>query len=175
MDGCDRKHKGRGYCELHYGRLRLYGRLETLTAADRFWPKVKKTETCWLWMGFLNNWGYGLFFDDVQIHSHRWAYIQAKGPIPTGLQIDHLCRVRHCVKPDHLEAVTLYVNILRGEGRSAQNARKTKCIRGHPLSGENLYVRPDGKRQCRECKRQLRRLAAIRTAAAEIDDSHPRK
>ena len=79
------------------------------------------------------------------------------GEVPKGLQLDHLCRVRDCVNPYHLEAVTQQENILRGESASAKHARKTHCINGHPLSGDNLYLRPDrgdrAGRACRECQR----------------------
>lgn len=84
-----------------------------------------------------------------------------KGPIPEGLVIDHLCRNRGCVNPDHLEAVTQRENILRGEGLAAANARKTHCPKGHPYSGENLYVVPSsGRRQCRICADARRALSA---------------
>ena len=84
--------------------------------------------------------------------SHRLAYELEIGPIPAGLEIDHLCRVRNCVNPAHLEPVTHAENIRRGTGPLAENARKTECVHGHPLEGANLYVRPgDGHRQCRAC------------------------
>lgn len=86
--------------------------------------------------------------------AHRMIFEKEIGPIPDGLQIDHLCRVRHCVNPLHMEPVTLAENVLRGTGPSAQNARKTHCKRGHPLYGENVMIGNDGRRFCRECGRQ---------------------
>ena len=86
--------------------------------------------------------------------AHRFAYETFVGPIPEGLTIDHLCRIRHCVNPEHLEAVTDRVNILRGEGISAQHARATHCPQGHPYDLINTYVAPDGDRDCRDCRRQ---------------------
>ena len=71
--------------------------------------------------------------------------------IPDGKELDHLCRNRKCVNPKHLESVTHRENILRGETIMAENARKTHCWRGHPLSGKNLKLKPNGHRQCRAC------------------------
>jgi hypothetical protein len=73
------------------------------------------------------------------------------GPIPEGLTIDHLCRVRHCVNPAHLEAVSERVNILRGNGAGARNARKTHCVKGHAFTPDNLYRDYQGYRRCRRC------------------------
>jgi hypothetical protein len=111
---------------------------------------------CHLWAGVLGDTGYGRFTQRLgnktfNVQAHRFAYEHAKGPIPAGMEIDHLCRVRVCVNPDHLEAVTRKENWRRSNGTSATNARKTHCKRGHPLSGENLYVTPQGYRQCRTC------------------------
>lgn len=92
------------------------------------------------------------------ILAHRFAYELAHGSIPEGMTIDHKCRVRHCVRPSHLEPVTGKVNILRGESPSAKNARKTHCIRGHPLFGDNLIIRSDNDgRRCRTCQRASER------------------
>jgi hypothetical protein len=101
------------------------------------------------------------------VSAHRYVYSTLVGAIPKGLQIDHLCRVPRCVNPDHLEPVTGHVNILRSDGTSAVNARRTECSRGHSLTGSNLYVRPDGRgRQCRACQQShSRRYAAGRAAA----------
>lgn len=94
-----------------------------------------------------------------RFRAHVVSYVAHRGQIPDGLVLDHLCRVRNCVNPAHLEPVTNRENILRGDSPSAQNARKTRCIRGHELSGENLYQKPDGNRQCRECQRMHDRKA----------------
>ena len=119
----------------------------------RFWGKVEKTSTCWLWTAGKYNTGYGQFWIHGRDHpAHRLAYIWEKGDIPLGLQLDHLCRVRHCVNPAHLEAVTQKENILRGEGFAAKGARQTHCLRGHPFSGANLYTTPAGGRRCLACK-----------------------
>lgn len=120
---------------------------------ERFWKKVNKTNTCWLWTGGLVL-GYGLVYQNkLRKRAHRISYEMFKGVIPERKVIDHLCRNRACVNPDHLEAVSDRTNILRGIGLSAINARKTICKRGHLLSGENLYsgVAYGGSRQCKKC------------------------
>lgn len=127
-----------------------------------FWGKVNKTETCWLWTAHVRPNGYGNFAfwlnGSIQnLYPHRVSYEIAKGPIQAGLVIDHLCRVRHCVNPAHLEQVTTRENVLRGLGIAATNAKKVVCDSGHPLTGENLYVQPRGDRVCRECARRSRR------------------
>lgn len=85
--------------------------------------------------------------------AHRVSYEYFVGPIPEGLTLDHLCRVHNCVNPEHLEPVTQRVNILRGFGAAATNARKTHCPQGHEYTPENTY-RDEGRRVCRICKRE---------------------
>lgn len=123
----------------------------------RFWSKVEKTETCWLWTAATAH-GYGRFRIGSprgkwlgMVMSHRFAYLSLRGPIPDGLDIDHLCRVRRCVNPDHMEYVTHKVNCQRGVGASAINLRKTHCSFGHEYSGSNLRITPAGRRSCRKC------------------------
>jgi len=129
---------------------------------QRFWSKVNKTDTCWLWTACIQTGGYGLsWYNGRNVLAHRLSYELLKGEIPKGLTIDHLCRVRHCVNPDHLEVVTNKENVLRGEGLSAINSRKTHCKRGHPLSGDNLYRHPKGERHCRACKKLRGKLKEV--------------
>lgn len=124
---------------------------------ESFWDKVaEQADGCWHWTGATDSAGYGRFrpHDPTTTNmAHRVAYLALVGPIPDGLQLDHLCRVRKCVNPDHLEPVTARENILRGYGRGANEARQTRCQNGHPLSGDNLYIKPNGRRQCRQCNR----------------------
>src|SRR3990167_9081181 len=91
----------------------------------RFWVRVDKTATCWLWKGSIDSQGYGRLSRRPRRSAHRFSYQLLIGPIPPGRELDHLCRVRHCVNPDHLEAVTRRVNILRGMGAPAVLARAT--------------------------------------------------
>ena len=108
---------------------------------------------CWLWQGYLNQ-GYGTaYLNRKRTKAHRLIYELLVGKIPDGMCTDHLCRVRACVNPAHIEIVTNKVNILRGIGYTAQQARQTVCKKGHPLSAENLYVGPKGFRVCKICKR----------------------
>lgn len=136
------------------------GRFAREAMLSRFARKmVRRPDGCWIWTGATNDGGYGqLRADDRVQYAHRLAYETFVGPIPDGLQIDHLCRTRLCVNPAHLEPVTQRENILRGESPQALRSRATHCIAGHPLSGGNLYIRPDGKgRHCRTCQRRRNR------------------
>lgn len=111
------------------------------------------SDPCRVWQRSKNSHGYGKMSAEGKRHEgvHRVAYELWVGPIPAGLQIDHLCRNRACINPLHLEVVTIRENVLRGDGTSARNARKTHCLHGHPLSGDNLYVYSNGSRSCRVC------------------------
>lgn len=123
---------------------------------DLFADKVDFTDSCWLWTGAKNPNGYGVFRGVDRTHiAHRWAYETFVEPCP-GLDVDHLCRVRNCVNPDHLEAVTRQENLLRGVGLAAQNAAKTHCPQGHLLSGDNLCGGTPG-RKCKICKNKVER------------------
>lgn len=117
----------------------------------RFFSHVERGE-CWNWTAATNHAGYGVFGTwnpRKQVRAHRWAYEYFIGPIPEGLQIDHLCRNRMCVRPDHLEAVTPKVNTQRG---SNHNRDKAICVRGHSLY-VNIYIDKLGRRVCRDCHR----------------------
>lgn len=131
------------------------------TLLRRFNSKwISTPDGCWRWTDVLVANGYGYLGiggrSGRKVQAHRLAYELFIGPIPDGLEIDHLCRNRWCVNPDHLEAVTRRTNLLRGNGQSAVNFRKTKCSRGHPLSGPKADVLIDylGRRVCRVCRRQ---------------------
>jgi hypothetical protein len=90
--------------------------MSATTLESRFWSKVTKTETCWIWTGSDNAIGYGRISVDGRLHyAHRWSYEQARGPIPDGWVVDHLCRTPQCVNPSHLEAVTHHENNVRGK------------------------------------------------------------
>jgi HNH endonuclease len=121
---------------------------------DRFLEKVRKTDSCWLWTASLGTHGYGqIYFEGKPRHAYRVAYELFIGPVPGDLELDHLCRVRACVNPSHLEPVTHRENIMRSPVCfMAENAKKTQCIRGHEYSTENTYRKPDGRRECRLCR-----------------------
>lgn len=123
----------------------------------RFWDKVDKGGECWPWLGATNPNGYGSIWAPAlgkTVRAHRWSYEFHVGPIPDGMTIDHLCRNRGCVNPAHLEAVPFTENNRRGNSPSAINARRTHCVHGHELAGQNLSVRDNGSRRCRACERR---------------------
>lgn len=123
----------------------------------RFLAMVKKTRKCWIWRGAVKKNGYGVTsVRRKTMYAHRASLQLFGGGIPRGLVVDHLCRNRRCVNPKHLEAVTIRENLLRGNGWSGRAARKTHCIRGHILQGENLYefALKAGRRKCKICTRK---------------------
>ncbi len=132
---------------------------------DRFWSKAIPDPMggCWLWIGAQLSDGYGQIQQDgKRIRSHRAAYEALVGPIPAGLDLDHLCRVRCCVNPAHLEPVTERENTLRGIGVTAMNAIKTTCSRGHQLPETFNYTRPRygrtvSERRCAQSHRDAER------------------
>ncbi|MFJ2909383.1 HNH endonuclease signature motif containing protein [Streptomyces sp. NPDC087228] len=145
------------------------------TAAWRYWSRVafdgpvslhrKAPGRCWTWTAATNNRGYGGFkINGVAIGAHRWSYEQLLGPIPAGLELDHLCRTRACVNPSHTEPVTHRVNTLRSSGPTARAARATHCPRGHAYDEANTYNTPAGWRRCRACRR---------TTTAPVIQLHP--
>lgn len=129
--------------------------------ANRFWSKVNKTDSCWLWLGHLDKGGYGQFAYKRSSNclAHRWAYQSLVGPIgdlPNGrpAPLDHLCRVRSCVNPAHLEIVTPRENLLRGVSAQALNAQKTHCVHGHAFTEANTYRYDHNRRRgCKTCRK----------------------
>lgn len=141
---------------------------KTKPFAERFWPKVNKTATCWLWTAAKTHDGYGVLGSggrgEHKIYAHRYTYETLVGPIPTGMQLDHLCHTadpgclkgdacphRACVNPTHLEPVTGRENAAR-----TGKARKTHCDRGHEYTPANT-MRLNGRRTCRTCRNMRRR------------------
>lgn len=127
---------------------------------------------CWEWTGKINVYGYGVVsLSRTEIGgrqgsrmAHRVVYESEIGPIPEGLDLDHLCRNRKCVRPDHLEPVTRKENLRRGRGD--HSGGKTHCKRGHEFSPENTIVTKSGHRNCRECGRIYQRAYNARKRAA---------
>jgi len=123
---------------------------------------------CWLWTASKDRKGYGKFKMAGRVHrAHRVSYEMHVGPIPDGLELDHLCRNRMCVNPDHLEPVTTQENLLRGDTIAACNAAKTHCPQGHEYAGDNLYIDKRGRRFCRTCARERDRKRYQRKKEAQ--------
>ena len=138
-----------------------------------FWAKVQPTGFCWDWIARTTKDGYGLFHVDRFGHTrvaHRIAYTLLVGEIPEGLELDHLCRNKACVNPDHLEPVTQqvnrdrvpFVNLPGGLPPWVVSGKNVTgfCKHGHEYTDENTYVYPDGRTECRTCKRGHRRKPA---------------
>lgn len=128
---------------------------------------------CWRWRASTSTDGYGVFyFAGRMVRAHRVSYSLTFGDISVGLTIDHLCRVRDCVNPAHLEAVTIKENSLRGETINADHASRTHCPAGHPLEGDNLssWQLERGRRMCLTCNREHARARAtvMRKAAVHL-------
>lgn len=124
---------------------------------ERFESKINKTDSCWLWTAYKNNNGYGMFWlNGKLLLSHRISFTFYKEEIPEGLNICHTCDNPGCVNPKHLFLGSQKDNIkdmcLKGRAKNG-NTKKTHCIRGHEFTHENTYTKPNGKRQCRQCKK----------------------
>lgn len=129
-----------------------------------FWAKVDKTDTCWLWTGSKTTRGYGrVSWDRRTTGAHRVSYQALVGPIPEGLELDHLCRVKHCVNPDHLEPVTHSENVRRGVAARPPSER---CRNGHLRTMENTEHNAAGWIQCRICLLERGKLAKRRARRA---------
>jgi len=159
---CTRDLHGRGLCSMHYKRLRAQ---RDPLMVQRGGPRAASFEErlsrliaiddagCWIWLGKRSWSGYGhvRYGDRSGYLAHRWTWLHMRGPIPDGLQLDHLCRVRACVNPDHLEPVSPAVNTRRAVEAAGLNDR---CKRGHFRT--EYSTSHNGKRSCRECARALR-------------------
>lgn len=163
---CDSPAAKRGMCNRHYIRLLRHGDVTVKNpksvpgpAAPRFWAKVDKSGECWLWTGTINRSGYGMFSTGSSprtMTAHRWAFIDANGAIPEGAELDHLCRVRSCVRPSHLDAVPHRVNVLRSPLAAGGFAARSHCSRGHEFTPANTRIRAgtNHARRCLTCERE---------------------
>jgi hypothetical protein len=177
-DDCDRPTHARGMCKMHYrrvlaGSMRQGPSLQASTEV-RFWRHVDKrgADECWPWLSTKSDDGYGKFravAGQPKVMAHRYAYELLVGPIPEGLQIDHVrargCIRKDCVNPAHLEPVTALVNNHRSDNLTAVNAAKQTCPRGHAY--DRRYVRKDGRRErvCSTCQLEAQRRHYARARA----------
>lgn len=140
----------------------------TTPPAQRFWKHVDKNGpvpplhpslgNCWLWTGSLDPQGYGHFWDGRRtavgnpkpIYAHRFAF---DGVIPPNMEVNHLCEVRACCRPSHLDLATRMANARYGNSKIAKKAAQTHCIHGHPFNEANTCIDPNGTRHCRQCSR----------------------
>ena len=135
----------------------------------RFWSVVRTghPEECWIFTGPVADTGYGITrWAEKNAYAHRVAYELHHGSsVPDGWHTDHLCRVKLCVNPAHLEAVEPRENFIRGEHPNAVIHRRNICKHGHPFTPENTYIRPNGTRNCKECRRRSTTAGRFRRVA----------
>lgn len=184
--GCERPHRGRGLCRTHLDRLNRTGTVaprRSPSTEELFWAKVDRPSpsACWTWMAAKTDENYGMFHSRSIGYlgtAYGFAYRITVGPVPEGLELDHVCHTRDlscpggptcphrlCVNPDHLEPVTQRENSARSRQDFGQaNRGKTHCDRGHPFDAENTYnyTPSDGRprRKCRTCRRDAKRKSA---------------
>jgi len=170
IEGCPKpvyaRRPSKGWCVTHYRRWMSHGDPLTILTdrgkplIERFMKRVEiQPDGCWMWTGATTR-GYGQFsvaHTAGRRVAHRWSYEYHVGPIPEGLTIDHLCRNPSCVNPEHLEAVTIHENLMRGDTPAARNAAKTTCPRGHPHERQSEQGL---RRYCRQCRADQQRRRA---------------
>lgn len=163
IDGCANSARRRGLCWTHYQAWldadpdrprRIVG-----NDTERFLAKVDRSGDCWLWTATINASGYGSFsFGKTAALAHRASFELFVRRIAEGMELDHLCEVRHCVNPAHLEEVTHAENVRRTAQRQARrDAGATHCPRGHEFTPENTKSSAQGTRSCRQCSRDYHR------------------
>lgn len=172
FEGCSRPVRSGTECEMHATRRRRHGdpsvvlKAKNVPAIDRFLAKIEiDANGCWLWQGARTPNGYGQFWFGPDLKrglAHRWSYTFFVGSIPPDRELDHLCRVRECCCPDHLEPVSRLQNVERGDGprlsreRAALYAPPERCRRGHEMTEANTYTFR-GYQKCRRCKADRQR------------------
>lgn len=157
VNGCaNSANQARGWCRTHYARWQRHGdpnfiaNMQGKPLAERLWSNIKTDGECWVWKRGKTRAGYGTIgYFGKTYYTHRLSYELMVGPIPDGLELDHLCFNRLCCNPWHLEPVTSEVNKRRMLDRNT----KMQCPQGHPYEGSNVIVELDGSRRCRACRK----------------------
>lgn len=165
---CEESAHAHGLCQFHNDRraagipLQAPKRTYRPVTRERFWSEVAwqvGPDECWEWQGTLNHNGYGRVnlpasVDPYSRSAHRASWYWTHGRlVAPGMQLDHLCHNPKCVNPKHLEEVTPHENVMRSTTVSVAYSLRTHCDNGHPFSGDNLAIRRDGTRKCRQCHR----------------------
>lgn len=129
------------------------------TDTDKFFYRVERIDGHWLWRGYIDKDGYGRFSAGGRVRgAHQWSYENFVRKIELGEVVDHLCRIRHCVNPECLEAISNEENVRRGHrSRSA----KTHCSKGHSLAGSNIRILSSGYRVCVSCEADKSKRARL--------------
>lgn len=174
IQGCDRPHVGLGYCKLHLDRLKRNGdplKLRSIPLEDRFWQYVDTSGSCWDWQASKDRNGYGRFSvggrEGKTSQAHRVSWELLVGEIGERLELDHLCRNRACVNPDHLEPVTHEENMKRSPWNAVHFQRsKTHCPHGHEYDELNTVLDAKGGRQCKMCARESARKGNAKRSRA---------
>lgn len=162
-EDCDRRAKARSMCKMHYSRWRKHGHTRGRpTVLERLISQIEVDGDCWIYTGYTPPDGYGrIHYNRKPALAHRVCYEQLVGPIPEGLELDHVCRRPACVNPDHLDPVDHRTNAMRGAAPAIRRHRRRECIHGHRMTAENTYVTPQGYRQCRTCRSARQKAAQL--------------
>jgi hypothetical protein len=133
-----------------------------MSVASLLTRSTPNEQGCWIWQGAITAGGYAeARFDGGVRLVHRVLYEALVRPLKQGETIDHLCRVRHCVNPGHMDPVPIRTNVLRGTGPSAVAAHRDHCAKGHPYP-MGTYIHPSGSRRCRVCAHTWNRTSYLR-------------
>lgn len=151
-EGCVLQASKAGYCNAHYIRKRRGTDMDVpvrraASDPERFWEKVRKSDGCWEWTAFRDRRGYGRFMiERIPRLAHRVSFERANGPIPEGLEVDHMCHNRACVRPDHLRLATGWMNRQNLSGARADSTSGVRGVRQRPSGRWSAQAQMNGQR-----------------------------